>query len=255
MGARAALIVAAYDSHGVRLDMLFPAIERWRNLSQSASTLLLWALVLGLGSSLRLASRGEGRAALGGLVMLALVAVAVRSGGAMDERLVKEKLAASYYFDGHLPYEHLRLTTSASAIHKEVVDRRSWGGRLAFLVDRSDTPSSLRRALTATRDEGEQRVSLSVPPEPIAVPLIFEPVALLRASEHDIAELGVRFDDEQACENFAVEQGTNQPELSCLDLGDVQRQSPLDLVRAARTARAKGLWPVVQVSRSPAAAE
>jgi hypothetical protein len=133
-----------------------------------------------------LAGRGEGKAAVGGLAMLALVGLGHRSAGSLEQRFVQRTLADSYYFGNHTPYWALRPTSSTSELRKEV--DYGWS---VFLVEPGDRASELANALSVAH-ERHPEVLLARWAKPFTVPLVFGPAALLRRIELEQVGVSVR---------------------------------------------------------------
>ena len=169
------------------------------------------------------------------------------------------------------------IKSSPSEIRRRLALHEGGWAWLNLAVDPADTPADLSKVLAAVRVEGSQRLSLSRSVPPFTVPLVFAPAALLRGTQFESAELGVRYDDEPACGLSAGalgtslrvsevgrpptiwERATRTPQfaadpssLPCVDLGVASDLNPSALVGDANTAFANGHWPVVRVPRSPA---
>lgn len=277
MGARAAMIADALADTS-QSSLVLRAIERWREVSQASNTLLLSALVLGVGAALRLANRGEAQAGIGGFSMLAIVAMGLRSAGALDDQWVHQRLADSYYFRAPAPPESgLSLTSRSLEVHKQIIESRSYGyvqPRASFLLDRSDNTRTLQKMLATSRAEGAAMVHLAEPLEPLAAPVIFAPSTLLQKTRVDTAWMGLRFDDEPSCARSAVVVGDalhvsadgkpmarwvlskaspvdvfTASAFPCVALRIDPTVPPSSLLAAASAALDNGHWPMVEVPR------
>lgn len=267
MEARAALVLTAFRERTTQLGDLLPSIERWQRVNQASTTLLLWALLLALGACLRLASRGEGKAAVGALAMIALVGIGHRSASVLEQRHVQRTLAANYYFEQHTPYWVLRPTSKASDLRDDAS---------GLFLEPNDRATDFARALSRVHQKRSE-LTLSRRVSPFTVPLVFGPASLLRGVELERVAMSVRFEDEPSCalkakrvgdalevsggiakprrwkpaarENFEDEASLS-PKGECVELETPNERPPLEVLADAETIVANGHWPVIRVARS-----
>lgn len=202
---------------GREVAVIASGLSRWREFGQATNTLLLAAVVIGLGSALKAGVRRESLLGLMNAVVIAVVGLGVRGANAIDVALVSSRLREYGGFTGltRAP-EGLsarrggRLESVSSSTLHGIDDLYNQSGlplsQPVYLAVGGEEPrASLEDGLRRTRAAGLSRVVLLLPQsQPSLLPGAFAPISLFQGTVHELAPLEIWRPADPPCADTAT---------------------------------------------------